>query len=68
MTAESFNGAKSMMQTEFTVGGRKFVLDKKKAEAAFAGSDQGLVERGRWKAGRFGRADGPHRPIDQLKI
>ena len=26
-----------MMQTEFTVGGRKFVLDKKKAEAAFAG-------------------------------
>jgi ribonucleoside-diphosphate reductase beta chain len=26
-----------MMQTEFTVGGRKFVLDKKKAEEAFAG-------------------------------
>jgi len=26
-----------MMQTEFVVGGRKFVLDKKKAEAAFAG-------------------------------
>ena len=27
----------TMMQTEFTVGGRKFVLDKKKAESAFAG-------------------------------
>jgi ribonucleoside-diphosphate reductase beta chain len=27
----------TMMQTEFSVGGRKFVLDKKKAEAAFAG-------------------------------
>ena len=26
-----------MMQTEFSVGARKFVLDKKKAEAAFAG-------------------------------
>ena len=26
-----------MMQTEFSVGGRKFVLDKKKAEAAFSG-------------------------------
>ena len=26
-----------MMQTEFAVGDRKFVLDKKKAEAAFAG-------------------------------